>query len=881
MPRDHGKTARVHRRGRAALAGAAWALVLATCATPLEQQRWIRAETEHFSLISGGNPEQTREVARKLELFRAVLLAITELAEIPERIPTLVYVFGDQRSFQRFQQRRLVRGFMIPALHRNFLVIDASEPERALPVTYHEYVHFVLTNASSMHFPAWYHEGFAELLSTIAPQEGTDGEVLILGGVPPGRARWLVYGNLLSLRRVMTASDVLSWSDNALVMFYAQSWALTHYLHNAHWVGFPRRDLAMIRYLELVHDGVHPAAAVEQAFGMTFEELERDFLGYLEKDEIPYQRLPMSALRYSQDVTLSPLDQAEKLYLLADLATALGEEKTGEAEGLLRGALARNPDHGPSLAALAELLARRNDPQARVLFERALALGVQDPSIQRLYADHLLGRAKRSLRDEQARELRLRARGHYERSLELEPDQGAAWAGLAQTYERDEEQLDRAIEALEAARTHAPGYAPVETQLAELYLRSDRTKEAQALLRGVTSRPHAPSTSQVDLIHLDKLLHEAGLGDDAPRSTRHLEARLDVDEPEPGRVVRGLANLVEVRGRGGLWEAENFDVVLAIDESSSTLAATGRDVDGDGLVGQNRPRPGSTPDSFSTDPGDSTIRAELEAARSLIRKLNAQTTRASIITFAGQARVRTPLDEPEKAMQALDAYQIAVDWSGTSFGNPLAVALQEFVTRRDFSARRQRTILLLSDGFPTFPSPAEAHQHALDNAEVLSRFGIKVHTFALGELAQSQTLEAIAERTGGRYIPIDNPADVIDVLADVRLTGLQRVSIVNLTTGESARAVRTFPDGSFDGFARLVEGTNLLEIGARLVDGRRLSERRTVVYAPPEHPTDRHRAELEELRMQLELRTIETDMARRARGTTRERDRRLELETED
>ena len=42
--------------------------------------------------------------------------------------------------------------------------------------------------------------------------------------------------------------------------------------------------------------------------------------------------------------------------------------------------------------------------------------------------------------------------------------------------------------------------------------------------------------------------------------------------------------LSEVRGRAGLWESAFHDVVVVLDESGSTFAASGSDIDGDGSV---------------------------------------------------------------------------------------------------------------------------------------------------------------------------------------------------------------------------------------------------------------------------------------------------------
>jgi hypothetical protein len=69
--------------------------------------------------------------------------------------------------------------------------------------------------------------------------------------------------------------------------------------------------------------------------------------------------------------------------------------------------------------------------------------------------------------------------------------------------------------------------------------------------------------------------------------------------------------------------------------------------------------------------------------------------------------------------------------------------------------------------------------------------------------------------------------------------------------------VRTFPDGSFDGFVPLVPGENTIEIEAVLDDGRRARVRQAVHFEPSEAA----QAEDAELLSRLRDRTEETALA--------------------
>ncbi|MBW1688136.1 MAG: hypothetical protein JRS35_24120, partial [Deltaproteobacteria bacterium] len=91
------------------------------------------------------------------------------------------------------------------------------------------------------------------------------------------------------------------------------------------------------------------------------------------------------------------------------------------------------------------------------------------------------------------------------------------------------------------------------------------------------------------------------------------------------------------------------------------------------------------------------------------------------------------------------------------------------------------------------------------------------------------------------------------------------VSLRNATTGAEAEAVRTFPDGSFDGYLRLVPGENRIEVVARMEDGREARAARSVVFVRPEEPSAEERAAAGLLLDALRVRTIETELGVRAR----------------
>jgi hypothetical protein len=116
--------------------------------------------------------------------------------------------------------------------------------------------------------------------------------------------------------------------------------------------------------------------------------------------------------------------------------------------------------------------------------------------------------------------------------------------------------------------------------------------------------------------------------------------------------------------------------------------------------------------------------------------------------------------------------------------------------------------------------------------------GIHLYAFAIGSEAEAglQIMERMAVWTGGRLETVSRPALVVSHLRRLDLVGLAEVSVVNRTTGNTARALRTFPDGSFDGFVELAAGRNQLRFAARVRDGSVHEVERWVIYEPATGP---------------------------------------------
>jgi hypothetical protein len=353
-----------------------------------------------------------------------------------------------------------------------------------------------------------------------------------------------------------------------------------------------------------------------------------------------------------------------------------------------------------------------------------------------------------------------------------------------------------------------------------------------------------------------------------------------------GSVATGSVPLVEVRGRVGAEPIDRWDVVIAIDRSESMFCPSGVDVDSDGIRGAMRRSAvrrlsgGLRPHRFwTTDPDDTSIRAALSLARAVIRRLDPSGARVGVILFGGRPRVLQALDSPAEALEALDRFRVRPDSRGTDLA-AATYAGTRLLTRASPHSERERILLILSDGRATRPQPAiHARRRAEKAALRAADADVRIHALAVGA-GTSEELSAfrrMSRSTGGHFARISAPTDIHGYIPGSHIAVVEDVTVLNRTTGTRARALRLFADGSFDGYVPLDPGENTLEFFARVEGAGTIRTLRRVRFDASDTSTDV--SDLERLRNTLRLRSIEIDLANRARAGSRNR-RSLGIEIE-
>ena len=240
-------------------------LLFAAVPIPSERDRWIKLEADQFDIYSNASEGQTVEVAAELLRMRD---AIGQLTRMTVRAPlrTQVYLFASERSFAPFrdaafqQKNAQIGGAFFSSENSNVIMLRGDSGEHSLDIVFHELTHYFVAN-STRGIPLWFNEGLAEYYSTFT----SSGKNVSIGKPVREHVLWLRANPLIPLRELFATTHTSpTYNERQRVgAFYAQSWALVHYLLR----GTPEQRVKLGTFLNLLDAG----KPLDEAFSTAFK----------------------------------------------------------------------------------------------------------------------------------------------------------------------------------------------------------------------------------------------------------------------------------------------------------------------------------------------------------------------------------------------------------------------------------------------------------------------------------------------------------------------------------------------------------------------------------------------------------------------------------
>jgi predicted Zn-dependent protease len=573
------------------------------------EARWTEVRSASFLFIGDAPEGQIRDIAQKLELFREVMLRALPGAATGSPVPTVVLVGATSRSLQPvkplFRGNPIeLAGFFHGSEDVNYMAINAEFADAALQTIFHEYSHALVSNTLGP-LPAWVSEGLAEVYETMEQQRG--GRSALLGRAQAYHIGLLNRSTLIPIRD-LTAVDHQSPMYNEgsrRGVFYAQSWALVHYLT----FGEPSRTKQFRQFLAGVPSGGDTKTLFADAFGAD-TVLDRELFDYVRRFSFPAMRFDfedrVSAEAVQKGRTMDDLDA--EIYI-ADLQSRIG--RVEEAQARLAAILKKKPDAPRALVAqgMEHLRGERLDA-ALPLLERAAAQAPNDAWAQSAYGRVLVARLGNRLFDDAVSAALQQSRAVLARAVELDADSAFPTAMLGYVELSLGTDLPRATALLERAVRLAPSREQYRLLLGQSLMRqgnvagatrvlaplaggerSDEVRDrARALLESLAEERNRPGATSAGPAGREPVVSGVAGRSSAPPSSAGPPAGVDaprqaepasVDSPPRAGLVLRRMGVGETRvlGHFRAIECARGSAVLLVDGDAGTLRLRTKEID--------------------------------------------------------------------------------------------------------------------------------------------------------------------------------------------------------------------------------------------------------------------------------------------------------------
>lgn len=454
--------------------------IAAPSAAPAEPPPWRIVASPNFTVVGDAGEKALEDVATRLEQFRAVLGRVLPDITLSTPSPTVLVVFGSKASYASFVPRYdgkpvQAAGFFQAGADVNYIALTLEGGGDGLRIAFHEYSHLVLHNWMAA-APLWLDEGLAEYYSSFSLADDRKGARI---GIALPHHLQLLRGRFLPLIDVLTLdrrSPLYNEGDQRSV-FYAESWALMHYLL----METPKGDVQIDSYLSAITRGEPVERAFEQAFQMPPAAMERLLREYV-------NRPALRSIDYEFKKKVEAGERAGRALSAAQTEGWLGDlqlhmRRLDDAEARLELALRLDPTVARARLSMGMLrLSQRRPDEAWLHLQRAVALDPDNFFAQYSYALALLSFRQGETPLSMDVNPITAARAALIKAVALSPESTDVLSTLGFVDLLEGNRLDEARMMLTRAVKLAPGRADYSLRLAEICVRQKDYDEARRLL---------------------------------------------------------------------------------------------------------------------------------------------------------------------------------------------------------------------------------------------------------------------------------------------------------------------------------------------------------------------------------------------------------------
>jgi tetratricopeptide (TPR) repeat protein len=337
---------------------------------------WLEVQSSHFTVLTDSNEKQARRIASQFEQMRSIFHQLMPHASTDAGSPIIVVALKDKKGFQSLEPEAYLAknqlnlaGYFMHAADKNYILLrldgEGQEEEHPFATVYHEYTHFMLMKNTWL--PLWLNEGYAEFYQNTTIH---DKEVL-LGQPSSDDIFYLRQNRLIPVSTIFKVDYTSPYyhDEQKGSIFYAESWALTHYLifndrqKNTHRV---------TDYAQFLIQGEDSVTAAQHAFG-DLNQLQQSLQNYVQQAAFNLFKMNSVITADVASFQARPVSTPEANAVRADVLVY--NQRTKEAEALLANTLQEDPNNALAHETMGFLKFREKDiPAARKWYGEAVQL---------------------------------------------------------------------------------------------------------------------------------------------------------------------------------------------------------------------------------------------------------------------------------------------------------------------------------------------------------------------------------------------------------------------------------------------------------------------------------------------------------------------------
>ena len=304
-------------------------------------ENWIEVRSPHFRIVTDSNEKQGRQIAGQFERMRSLVHVAFPQLQVDYGRPLLVLAVRDKREFQTLEPESLLgkgalqlNGLFVRTTEMNSVLMRLdAEGSNPYAVVYHEYTHLMFSKAPNI--PLWLDEGMAQFYENTELYEKS----AALGGANSRHVSLLLQNPQLPLATLFAVDETSPYyrEKEKGSMFYAESWALVHYLL---FRDYEYKTSKVNEYVSLLAQNVDAVTAAVQVFG-DLKKLQAALEHYIVQGSFNYFRTTALAKVDDSSFQVEGVTAVDVDALKANVLAYNG--RTAEAHALLDHVLQEDP----------------------------------------------------------------------------------------------------------------------------------------------------------------------------------------------------------------------------------------------------------------------------------------------------------------------------------------------------------------------------------------------------------------------------------------------------------------------------------------------------------------------------------------------------------